>query len=159
MSLTPFDLSVAAMLAQGIPRDKAERAAREQLHLTPAPDPDATRRDRVLEKAEQAEVVSRFRVCGFDAFILSQARATKQTPGLPDLWLMNPARHVALWWEAKRQVGGRFSQAQLDFAAASTRCGILCGAGDRFAAQDWLVTHGLAEIVDGQFIPVSRKLP
>jgi hypothetical protein len=157
VSLSPYDRAVGELTARGFSRDRAEAAVREQLRLSPIPDPDASRKDSILEKAEQIEIRKRFIVCGFTVYNLSQARAAKQTPGLPDLWLMHPARALALWWESKRQLGGTFSQAQRDFAAASLGCGINYGAGDRYDAERWLIDHELADITDGSFFPRPRQ--
>jgi hypothetical protein len=156
-AISDFDLKLAGMVAQGIPRDKAAAALRANGIGTPAAIAP-TRDAGVLEKAEQAEVVKRFRVCGFKVYSLSQARASKQTPGLPDLWLMNPARALGLWWETKRQKGGRFSDAQLEFAAACEYCRVNYAAGDRYDAERWLIENNLADIVGGSFTPRRNSL-
>jgi len=154
-ALTPFDVALAGMIAQGIPREKAAAALRANPAFAPAIAETRTdeRRDLVLEKAEQLEVVKRFRVCGFAVYNLSQYRPSKVTPGIPDLWLMNPARRVGLFWECKRQVGGRFSPAQIEFATGCRDAGVLYGSGDRYDAERWLVEHRLAEIIDGSLFP------
>jgi hypothetical protein len=155
VSLSPYDVAVSELTARGFARDRAEAAVRRQLpQLAPVPDPAATRRDLILEKAEQAEILKRFRACRFKAYTLSQPRASKQTPGLPDVYLMHLERPLALWWESKRQIGGAFSEAQLEFAAGCDRCAVLRGAGDRYAAEAWLVAHRLADVINDTFYPV-----
>jgi hypothetical protein len=149
----------AALVAAGVPIAKAEAAVRRELGLPDAASPESPARDyRVLEKEEQREVVKRFTVCRFKGYWLSQARVTKQTPGLPDLWLLHRERPIALWWETKRQVGGRTLTAQLEFAELCQRCGITVGTGDRYDAEHWLITQGLAESIGGGAFEPLRSL-
>ena len=60
------------------------------------------RRRVPLEKHVQTLVRGMFHARGFVTYNLSQARATKQTPGLPDFWFAHPTRGIAGWWETKR---------------------------------------------------------
>jgi len=140
--------------------DRLEEFARRAGVAPPAPDPAQVRRAerdaRVLENKEQLEVRKRFHVCGFESWNLSQARRSKQTPGLADLWLMHVERGVALWWETKRQVGGKHSPAQLRFAAGVRACKVGYGTGDRHDAEDWLIAHGFAHRVGGVFELLKR---
>jgi hypothetical protein len=106
------------------------------------------------EKTEQLEVRKRFVVCGFRVYNLSQPRASKQSAGLPDLWLMHERLPIALWWESKRQVGGKFSSEQLDFARLAKQAGIGYGSGDRYDAERYLVSIGRAELVNGVLEPI-----
>ena len=71
--------------------------------------PDDGDEDR-LEKAEQQECWKVFRAFGGVVFSLSQARASKQTPGLGDGFVVFPGL-VSFWWETKRQKGGRIADA------------------------------------------------
>lgn len=148
------------MTATKCDRAKAEQVARLNGAAPPAPDPGAAaesqRKADALEKDEQREVWKRFTVCGFRGYWLSQARETKQTPGLADLWFAHRALPIALWWETKRQVGGRHSEAQKDFAEECIRCGIPYGTGDRFDAERWLIERGLARHLAGAFEPVAN---
>jgi hypothetical protein len=131
----------------------------------PAPDPaELARIERdagVLEKTEQLEVVKRLRVCGFIVYNLSQARASKQTPGLADLYCVHRELALALWWESKRQVGGKYSDAQREFKAHNDRCGVLCLGGDRYDVERFLVERKLARIdAHGVIEPIpTDKLP
>lgn len=140
-----------------VPREKAEAEARRQLGAPAiAPDPDAERNARILEKTEQLEIVKLFRAHGCKVYSLSQARASKQSPGLPDLWVTKAwtvtpiagglphRRHLAFWWETKRQVGGKRSSAQIDFAEECIAAGVGYGFGDRYAAAQYLVDLGIA---------------
>ncbi|HEY7236537.1 MAG TPA: hypothetical protein VH539_20415 [Gemmatimonadaceae bacterium] len=151
-ALTPFDIALAGMIARGIPREKAAATLRADPRFAPeslTSNTGVDRRDLVLEKEEQAEIVKRFRVCRFAAYNLSQARASKQTPGLPDTYFVHTERPMAVWWEAKRSIGGRFSDAQREFAAHCLRCHIPYGSGDRSDAERWLVAHQFAQVIDG----------
>lgn len=49
------------------------------------PEPD----EEILAKSEQADVVNLYRAYGVPVFNLAQARRTKNTPGLPDLWVFS----------------------------------------------------------------------
>jgi hypothetical protein len=102
------------------PAEELLAAAREGLSLvayraktTGALPPDEGDEDR-LEKAEGVEVDKVFKAFGGRVWNLSQARAAKQTPGLGDRFVIFPDR-VSFWWEVKRQVGGRISDAQREF--------------------------------------------
>jgi hypothetical protein len=143
MSALDFNAMVQSLRAQGVPLALAESTARRECGL-PAPDLCTQRDANVLEKAEQAEVTKTFRAFGFDVYSLSQPRATKQSPGLPDLWCVHRERPIAFWWETKRQVGGRLSPAQMLFQESCQRCDVGYGTGDRHAAADHLIALGLA---------------
>lgn len=161
MSALDFETMVARiMLATQVDRARAEQVAIANGARPPAPDPAAARqaaRDAaVREKDEQREVWKRFVACGFAGYWLSQARETKQTPGLADLWFMHRDRALALWWETKRQRGGRHSDAQREFAELCARTATRYGTGDRYDAERWLVEHGLAVVIGGVLEPVRR---
>lgn len=98
------------------------------------------------EKAEQAlgeRIMASF---GFTIWRLSQARATMQTPGFPDVFFTAPGHLVA--WEAKR-VGGVQRPAQKVFQAAWGAA--LPGQyftyllGPSGVVEDWLVEQGYAK--------------
>ena len=60
-------------------------------------------------------------LAGCECVHFSQARATGQTPGIPDLRFYPPSG-PAFWVEAKA-AGGRQSPAQAAFQARCARCG------------------------------------
>ncbi|GJG88706.1 hypothetical protein tb265_38870 [Gemmatimonadetes bacterium T265] len=132
----------------GIARQALERQLREQA--------DEAERRRALaitargedvaavEKATQHDVVKVFRALKGEVYVLSQARAAKQTPGLPDLWVAWPARGVAGWFETKRPKGGRLSDEQVAFAAQCLAAGVAYGVGSRKDAEAWVIALGLA---------------
>jgi hypothetical protein len=141
----PYEAMVEALVRMNVPREKAEARARAA-HGMPAPGAEPDAKDAaVLEKTEQWEIVKRAKAFRFEVWWLSQARAAKQTPGLPDLWLAHRDLPIATWWETKRQQSGRHSAAQLAFAEHCARCGIPHGTGDRFAFEAYLIGLGLVE--------------
>lgn len=78
---------------------------------------------RVSEKDVQAAVVRAFRAVGCTVWSLSQARATQQTPGLPDLFITHPARGLFLAWETKAE-GGRLRPEQRVFRDHCVAAGV-----------------------------------
>lgn len=90
---------------------------------------------RPSEKMEQQAVYYHLRALGGAYWNLSQARATKQTEGLPDAWLAFQGR--VAWWEAKRE-GGKQSVAQRAFQAACEAGGVTYLLGDRRVVWAWL---------------------
>lgn len=166
MTLDTIDGLAAALQAQyNIPRAAAVRQARLTLGLpadsTPA---EIARDEKILEKEEQREIVRLYRAYGCKVYSLSQARASKQTPSLADLWVTREARplkrqdgrrwHAALafWWESKRQVGGERTSGQIDFGNECIAAGVGYSFGDRYDAAKFLVTLGLAvEDKDGEY--------
>lgn len=74
---------------------------------------------------------------GFAPWRLSQPRATKQTPGLPDRLYTDETRGVAVWWEAKRE-GGRQRPAQRAFQRAVEACGDVYLLGPATVLIDWI---------------------
>ena len=53
------------------------------------------------EKRAQGHVVKNLRMLGFFVSSFSQARASKQTPGIPDLFVCHARYGVSLWIEMK----------------------------------------------------------
>ena len=141
--LTPFDDLVDALVRTGVPRHKAEASARAEFESPETP--ATTARDAAIaEKQEQHEIVKRLRAFGFRVWSTSQPRRAKVTPGLPDLIALHERAPICLFWEVKRQVGGRFSAEQLDFARLAQQSGAHHGAGDRYHLEEQLVALGLA---------------
>lgn len=135
-----------ALELQGVPRDKAQARARDLCHDAP---PREVLNEHTLEKDEQAFCYRLLRAYGFTVRNLSQARASKQAPGLGDAWLVHRGLGIALWWETKRQVGGVLSPAQVEFEADCRLCGITYRYGSRFDLARYLVQLGLAEEGEG----------
>lgn len=92
---------------------------------------------RPSEKQVQRAVRQLYELHGCAVYDLSQPRATMQTPGLPDLWVVWGAMGAAWWHEVKRP-GGRATPAQLAFARLSRAAGIECVTGGTEAAAQQL---------------------
>jgi hypothetical protein len=131
---------------------------RERIAAETARAEEARRDASIDEKAEQRAVVSRLRAFGFVVYSLSQARAAKQTPGIPDLWIVHRRLAWAGWFETKRQVGGKHSTAQLEFRSECDATGVNYRTGDRHVAELLLIELGLAERgPDGNLEPKRRS--
>jgi hypothetical protein len=147
-----FERTVTQLMVQGFDRATAEREVRRQFPLISPPPPDlmrTIRAENVREKEEQAYISKLFRGFGCRVYNLSQARATKQTPGLPDLWVTHRERGLAFWFEVKRQQGGRLSEAQREFRHECTAAHVSHYVGDRRDAAHALVQLDLARVGDG----------
>lgn len=155
--MSAYDDMVTALVAQNVPRDKAEKRARELCADAPAP-ANEQRDENVLEKAEQAECYKLFRGYGCVVYNLSQARATKQTPGLGDAWIVVKNQPLAFWWDTKRQVGGKLSPAQEEFRDHCLRAGVRYHHGSRFDVVKLLLELGLAVRGAGQY-GIERAYP
>lgn len=158
MTLAEYDAFVAQLKAAGVARDAAEREAIRRYPMALREiTVSAQHRAMILEKEEQHEIARLFREFGFTVRHLSQARASKQSPGLPDLWVTHRELPIAFWWESKRQVGGKLSDVQVEFRNDCLRTGVGYGTGDRYAARDHLITLGLAQIVGDALEPIRRR--
>ena len=73
---------------------------------------------RVSEKTVEAAVDRLCALAGCEAVRFSQARATQQSPGIPDRLYYPPVPHRPFWVEVKAE-GGRQSKAQVAF---QSRC-------------------------------------
>jgi len=145
-ALSEFDEMVSQMVAMKIPRHMAEAAARRKLGLRSAGEEiGAAVANKALEKAEQSECVKIYRAHGCVVYSLSQPRATKQSPGLPDLVVFAPRYRAAWWHEVKRPVGGVPSPAQVDFQQRCAECGVRYVIGDRTVAWNILREIGAAD--------------
>jgi hypothetical protein len=104
-------------------RTTTRRGARS-LPAAPGADPDR------LEHAEQQEGIELLERLGWRAWRTGQRNATgTQDPGIADVYALHP-RHGALWWEAKRPVGGVQSADQIEFQTHCRIAGVpyACGA-------------------------------
>lgn len=80
------------------------------------PDPEFPRtesEDR-LEKEEQCEVVKLYRAMGCKVYSLSQPRATMQTEGIGDLFVVCQRKGVAFWHETKRRIDGKLEKQRVE---------------------------------------------
>jgi hypothetical protein len=127
----------------------------------------------VLEKDEQAYIAKLFRGFGCKVYNLSQARASKQTPGLPDLWVVNGAiveirarsdHSIAFWFEVKRAHRRPNLNAQRGLRSRVRAASVRHYVGDRRIAAKLLVDIGLARVGEGPcgivpFHPPITPLP
>ena len=140
------DMKAAELLEEQAKREANKRAGRPLDWVAPevlgAQLLEQGKRDDVLEKREQLVIMKMARVMGCTVRSTSQARAAKVSPGIPDLWISHRARCFAGWFEVKRQVGGRTSSEQLDFAEECLAAGVAYGRGDRYDFHRWLTDSG-----------------
>jgi hypothetical protein len=109
-----------------------------------------------LEKIVQGKVVKLYKLAGCSVYSLSQARASKQTEGLPDLWIMAPAVRAA-WWMETKSATGKQSVAQRDFQARCLLSGVSYVLGGLEDAQAKLVSVGLGAMENGQFVLTPKR--
>jgi hypothetical protein len=144
MTLLGYETTVATLVDRGVPRDKAEARAREIYpDIAAQLDAQVERKANVLEKHEQLRIRQIATIAGCKVRTLSQPRATKQSPGLPDLWIVHLGRGLGFWWETKRQVGGARSPDQMEFAADCETTHTPYGFGDRYDFGAWLTARGI----------------
>lgn len=95
------------------------------------------------EKAEQRSAARLMcDMLGFSRWSLSQARATRQSPGWPDDFYTHPEKGLAVWYEAKAP-DGKQSDHQKEFQRHVTHCGQEYVTGPSDAMTDWAVSKGL----------------
>lgn len=150
-ALSDFESLVQrTMAAAQCSREKAEAAVRRNFPaLAIAIDREERVAVDVREKEEQAYIAKLFRGFGCKVYNLSQARATKQTPGLADLWVVHRAAKLAFWFEVKRADGGRLSDEQREFMHECDLAGVRHAFGDRRVAAKLLLAFNLARAGDG----------
>lgn len=129
-----FEGIVSGLVAQGIPRERAESVARREIGVPVQPTHEGP--TLAQEKAVEHAGDRLMRAHGFTVIRFSQPRATKQTAGIPDRRYYRPPRIVeregarfmdslhgyALWWEAKTSEGKQ-SPAQKVFQELVEACG------------------------------------
>lgn len=155
-----LDMSMEEQIAEAARRD--DRKARG-LPLQPTEVELAERseeEDRRLEKEIQAEVMDLLRAYGFTVYNLSQPRATKQTPGIGDVYAVNPWRRRVLWFETKTP-DGRQSPDQVEFQVLHVQLessSISYVPGGVLAAEEYLIAIGAAERTStGGIEPTLRR--
>jgi hypothetical protein len=89
------------------------------------------------EKQEEAWGDKLMEEYGFISIHFSQARASRQTPGIPDRKYYNIDRKLTLWWEAKAG-DGRQSRVQREFQAMAEACGETYILGTHLDLAGWL---------------------
>jgi hypothetical protein len=76
----------------------------------------------------------------FDSVHFSQARASNQTPGIPDRKYYRPDLGFTFWWEAKAE-DGKQSKDQRAFQVRAERCGELYVLGTAAVLGAWLAAR------------------
>ena len=74
------------------------------------------------ERQIRAEGVRLLRALGCRVEVFSENRATRNTPGVPDVYAFLPNGRGTVWWETKVP-GGVMRPAQLDFERRCLMCG------------------------------------
>jgi hypothetical protein len=96
-------------------------------------------------------------VLGFECWHLSQARATRQTPGWPDMLFMHEDSGLCVWWEAKAP-GGKQSDAQREFQRYAQPCSMEYVVGPASALEEWAISKGLLERLPNGHLVRRRRL-
>jgi hypothetical protein len=154
---TVQEMTNAELIEEARRRDERRRAGKP---LAPDPVEVAKREKEIdtrLEKEIQRDVVKRYKVCACKVYWLSQPRATKQSLGIPDLYIRPPRRikYRSFWHEAKTPTGEQ-SEEQLEFQIDCDAEGTDYVLGGVVAAEDQLIKLGLAERINGVFEPIRR---
>jgi hypothetical protein len=131
---------------------RRELRRREGKPLAPEPVELQQRENEIdarREKEIQAEIVKLYRAFGCRVYNLSQARATKQTPGLPDMWVVSMDSGLArasklAWWHEVKTPKGEQSEAQREFQIECKLCYVGYVVGGVQAAEAQLLTFGIA---------------
>jgi hypothetical protein len=109
-----------------------------------------------LEKDAYEAVVRLLRLAGCEVYRLSQSRASRQTPGIPDLWVFGP-RNLYCWLEVKRP-GGRLRPEQRKFQAHCEARKIEHVVGGVREVERLLIRWGLAVIEpSGQLVLTPHR--
>jgi hypothetical protein len=117
--------------------------------------------DARLEKEIQRDVVKTYKALGCKVYNLSQARATKQAPGLADLWVVHLAtgwshKGKSAWWHETKTPKGKQSEAQHEFQRECKACHVGYVLGGTLAAEEQLLAFGIAERINGTLEPARR---
>lgn len=91
----------------------------------------------VREKKEEAAGDRFMAQLGYTAVRFSQARATQQTPGIPDRKYYNEEQCHTLWWEAKAS-DGKQSKDQAEFEQMAVACGETYVLGTALDLATWM---------------------
>lgn len=96
------------------------------------------------------------KVLGFEIYRFSQARATQQTPGIPDRLYCAPKLGLAVWWEAKTEIGAQ-RVAQAAFQRIVESCGYEYVVGRDDVLHEWAIRQGLVERIGPAGLKVLRR--
>lgn len=153
MSILSFDEIVLGMIAQGIPKERAEQAARRELGMT-GPIAGAELETDALEDKHVNAGKDLVRALGGFVYSSVQKRRAKVTPGQPDTLIFFPRHRLMLWWEAKAS-WGRQSSAQRDFQELVEACGGHYVLGTYEQLEAWIIAHAIGrKEADGTWTPL-----
>jgi hypothetical protein len=157
MSKPVSDMSNSEILAEARRREE-RRAAGLPIAETPA---EATARiveeDARLEREIQAEVVKLYLAFRCMVYNLSQPRATKQTPGLADIYVIHMPSH-SVWWHELKTPRGRQSPPQVEFQEVHKYTGVGYVVGGVKAAEAHLIKMAIAmRDSDGSLEPLRSR--
>jgi len=108
-----------------------------------------------LEKEVQRRVVALYKSAGCFVYVLSQGYrhergGTRQTKGLPDLYVFPPGCSLALpWWHEVKRPGGKPSPEQVEFNARCEARGVYCLIGGYRQALEHLLFLDLWKLPPG----------
>ena len=138
MSFSLDEMTTQIQSQLGLPYEKARAVAEQNLGAAAEREPTRTKpapsAEPKGEKSEQLAIKKSAIARGAFVYEVSQPRATMQTPGIPDLYLVWPDR--ALWFEVKT-VTGVLSQAQARFAMQCTQNGTNYAVGTHADFLQW----------------------
>jgi hypothetical protein len=86
-----------------------------------------------LEKSVERDIINAALGLGFHVTKLSQARASQQTPGIPDLYVRCKPKRFRAWIEVKR-LGGKPSPEQIGWMEFESACGGIVIVADSVAS-------------------------
>lgn len=179
MDMSPFESKVqAVMTAASVEREKAIAVVRANfpglegepsaprvepksigfVHMEPIPIGGYVRNPDIDEDEEQVKIEEMFRAYGAVVYRTSQKRPSKVSRGIADLIVMFPTRGFSLWWETKRQIGGKQRPDQAQFERDCRDGGWTYRLGDRYDVARYLLNLGLAEEGDGPLGIVPARM-
>jgi len=96
-----------------------------------------------LERDVARSVVAFLETCGCHVYSLQdrRPRATRNTPGLPDLYVLH--RQLGGFWVELKAPGGKQTVEQVSFQATCGRCGVPYVCGGVAEAMAFLAQRGL----------------
>ena len=109
-----------------------------------------------LEKIIQDKIVRLYRMVGCRVWNLSQARASRQTPGLPDLIVKHPVLGKA-WTHEVKGPKGKLRKGQEEWAEVAAACGETHLVGGITVAESHLLSLGLVAYQNGQMILTPKR--
>ena len=134
-------MTASEAMAEGVRRAN-RRANGLPLEETPAElEESAKENDHRLEKQIQRDVIKLYRAHQCIVYSLSQPRATKQTPGIGDLYVFWPDMRglgPCAWWHETKTETGKQRPDQYEFRQFCQQCSVGYVLGGVLAAETQL---------------------